>query len=58
MRIAISTMLLRAVAAIVITGLLFFPYFDLVQTWKRKTTNFPLLPKLVQDGFSEAPVPH
>ena len=37
-------------------GLLFCPY--LVQTWKGKTTNFPLPNKLVQKGFSEAPAPH
>ena len=37
-------------------GPLFCPY--LVQTWKGKTTNFPLPKKLVQKGFSEAPAPH
>ena len=36
-------------------GPLFCPY--LVQTWKGKTTNFPLPNKLVQKGFSEAPAP-
>ena len=37
-------------------GPLLCPY--LVQTWKGKTTNFPLPKKLVPKGFSEAPAPH